>query len=172
MIQHLCLQGLTSAQRHNEETRYNQLSNCGHQQYIKIIIFWVFIWPLLKLLCKNHIFIPTNNFLLQPTGDSGDNGGDVTGEGWGGRNQESSAGLRQGRQGEADEWVSPPPHHLCRSTVLLNVGWIVWLAGYAKLTRPSYCEPTQTPHCAQGRPPQKYVRLWNSSCPSSCTQMI
>ena len=37
--------------QHNEENRYNQLSNCAHQQYIKTIIFWVFTQPVLKLLC-------------------------------------------------------------------------------------------------------------------------
>ena len=79
----------------------------------------------------------TSNSLLQHTGNGGHDGRDVTGEGRGGRNQESSAGLRQGRQGEADERVRHHPHphhHLCLR--LLNVGWIVWLAGYAKLTRP------------------------------------
>ena len=57
---------------------------------------------------------PTNNSLLQPTGDGGHDGRDVAGEGRGGRDEASPAGLRQGRQGEADERVSPPPPpHLC-----------------------------------------------------------
>ena len=48
----------------------------------------------------------TNNCLFQHTGNGGHDGGDVTGEGGGGRHQKSSAGLRQGQDGEADERVS------------------------------------------------------------------
>ena len=72
---------------------------------------------------------------MQPTGDGGHDGRDVTGEGRGGRNEESPAGLRQGQEGEGDERVSCPHHHHDHFWPLAECGLDCLVGGYANLTR-------------------------------------
>ena len=82
-----------------------------------------------------YLQVRTNSWLLQHVGDRRDDGGDSAGQSRGGRDQESPAGLRQGQEGEGDEWVSCPHHHHDHLWPLAKCGLDCLVEGYANLAR-------------------------------------
>ena len=98
--------------------------------------------------------------MLQHVGDRRDDGGDSAGQSRGGRDQESPAGLRQGQEGEGDEWVSCPDHHHDHFWPLAECGLDCLVGGLRKADQARRTVSQHRLHTAQGRRPQKYVRLW------------